>query len=63
MSKTKKMICASFVAVLLVCLFITISMIYTRNRHNAEMSVDDEVYEDAENTLMGFLGMWQKRKG
>lgn len=61
MSKTKKMICASFVAVLLVCSFITISMIYTRSRHNAEMSVDDEVYEDAENTLMGFLGMKDDR--
>jgi hypothetical protein len=57
MSKTKKTIIASFVAVLLVCSLITISVVYTRNRHNAEMSVDDEVYEDAEHTLMGFLGM------
>ena len=57
MSKTKKTIIASFVAVLLVCSLITISVVYTRNRHNAEMSVDDEIYEDAEDTLMGFLGM------
>ena len=57
MSRTKKLIITSFVAVLLVCSLITISVVYTRNRHNAEMSVDDEVYEDAEDTLMGFLGM------
>ncbi|MCR5558149.1 MAG: hypothetical protein K6F75_11405 [Butyrivibrio sp.] len=56
MSRTKKII-ASFVAVLLICSLLTASVIYTRNRQGAEMSVDDEVYEDAENTLMGFLGM------
>ena len=57
MSKTRKMIITSFVAVLLICSIFTISIVYTRNRRNAEMAVDDEVYEGAENTLMGFLGM------
>lgn len=57
MSKTKKIIITSFVAVLLICSILTISIVYTRNRHNAGMAVDDEVYEGAENTLMGFLGM------
>ena len=57
MSKTKKIIITSFVAVLLICSILTISIVYTRNRRNAEMAVDDEVYEGAENTLMGFLGM------
>ena len=57
MSKTKKIIFASIVTVLLVCSLFTVSVAYTKNRHNAEMAVDDEVYEDAENTLMGFLGM------
>lgn len=57
MSKTRKIIITSFVAVLLICSILTISIVYTRNRRNAEMAVDDEVYEGAENTLMGFLGM------
>ena len=57
MSKTRKIIITSFVAVLLICSIFTISIVYTRNRRNAEMAVDDEVYEGAENTLMGFLGM------
>ena len=57
MSKTKKIIITSFVAVLLICSILTISIVYTRTRRNAEMAVDDEVYEGAENTLMGFLGM------
>ena len=57
MSKTKKILFTSIVTVLLVCSLFTVSVVYTKNRHNAEMAVDDEVYEDAENTLMGFLGM------
>ena len=61
MSRTKKIICASFVAVLLLCSLLSISVVYARNYQDAEMSVDDEVYEDAENTLMGFLGMEEEK--
>ena len=61
MSRTRKIIFASLVAVLLICSLLTVSVVCAKNRHDAEMSVDDEVYEDAEDTLMGFLGMEEEK--
>ena len=61
MSRTRKIIFASVVTVLLVCSLLTVSVVYARSRQNAEMSVDDEVYEDAEDTLMDFLGMEEEK--
>ena len=57
MAKTRILI-VFLVAVLLMSTAITVSTVHSRKSvSDAEMTVDAGVFEDAENTLKGFLGM------
>ena len=56
MTKTRKMAALSLVAALTICSLFLVSMGYFKRNGNVRMSVDKEIYHDAENTLMGFLG-------
>ncbi len=58
MTKTRKKIISFLVTVLLVSGLVVFSFAYFRSRsHESGMTMDHEVYQDAEHTLMGYLGM------
>lgn len=64
MTMTRKKMIFSLVTVFLICIVFFISVFF--NRHftvASQMNVDAEVYEDAEHTLKGFLGMKDDGQG
>ncbi len=57
MTKTRKIFMAVLVAVLLTCACFSGVLFYSKESSATEMDVDREVYQDAEHTLMDFLGI------
>ena len=58
MTMTRNKIIYALVTVTLICAFLAVSIVFNRTLTNkTEMTVDASVYEDAEHTLKGFLGM------
>ena len=57
MSNTYRIVIASLVTVLIVSSVIVGSLYYSASHLNSGMSVKNEVYQDAEDTLTEFLGM------